>query len=127
MRKKINIGNKLVKLAIQRTITDNPRFKHLYIRDVGDIIDATLDAIGDALEEGRPVELRGFGQFYLAKSGKTQWRNPRTGAMVDVTTKQYVKFTLNEKRHRKLQEIEFDAGINSVCPSTLPTSPKKTS
>ena len=48
--------------VVQRMAARSP---HLYQRDVQDIIDTILGGIGDALERGERVELRGFGAFSI--------------------------------------------------------------
>jgi integration host factor subunit beta len=46
-----------------------------------------LEEVSTALEQGRRVELRGFGAFSVRKREARQGRNPRTGAAVAVAAK----------------------------------------
>lgn len=62
-------------------------FRHLKAADVEAAVDAMLDAITQALVEGRRVELRGFGAFSVRVRDARQGRNPRTGAAVKVAAK----------------------------------------
>jgi len=61
--------------------------RHLKAQDVEDAVDAMLDAIGEAMVEGRRVELRGFGAFSVRQRDGRQGRNPRTGETVKVAPK----------------------------------------
>lgn len=62
-------------------------FRHLRAQEVEDAVDAMLEAISEALVEGRRVELRGFGAFSVRKREARQGRNPRTGEAVRVQAK----------------------------------------
>jgi len=74
---------------------------HLYQRDIEQVVNAILDTIGDALAEGRRVELRGFGTFTVKKREARAARNPRTGEAVSVSEKVVPVFrTGKEMRHR---------------------------
>jgi integration host factor subunit beta len=46
-----------------------------------------LDQVAEALEDGRRVELRGFGAFSVRQREARQGRNPRTGEAVNVSAK----------------------------------------
>lgn len=74
------IRSELVAIVASR----NP---HLYHRDVERIVDAILDDITEALENGDRVELRGFGTFSTRNRPSRSGRNPRTGDAVFVEEK----------------------------------------
>lgn len=63
------------------------RNPHLYHRDVESIVDAVLDDITAALENGNRVELRGFGTFSVRNRPSRSGGNPRTGETVFVEEK----------------------------------------
>jgi integration host factor subunit beta len=69
---------------IEKLAEQNP---HLYQRDVGDIVNAILDTVADALAQGDRVELRGFGVFTAKRRGARAGRNPRNGTKVAVPEK----------------------------------------
>lgn len=51
---------------------------------VGDVIDATLDTITGALQEGEKVTFTGFGTFERRHRKARMGRNPQTGAAVPI-------------------------------------------
>ncbi|MBI1339347.1 integration host factor subunit beta [bacterium] len=50
-------------------------------------VDAILDEVAAALERGDRVELRGFGAFSVRRRDARTGRNPRTGAAVNIRSK----------------------------------------
>lgn len=52
--------------------------------DVAVTVDAFLDAVKRSLEEGKNIEIRGFGTFKVKLRKARKARNPRTGAEVPV-------------------------------------------
>jgi len=63
------------------------RYPQLYHRDVERIVSTIFDEIAAALEDGKRVELRGFGAFSVRHRKARTGRNPRTGEQVDVEDK----------------------------------------
>ncbi len=55
-------------------------------------IDATFDAIADALKNGDDARLTGFGSFGVAERAARQGRNPRTGQPVKIAASRQPKF-----------------------------------
>ena len=47
-------------------------------------LDATIDAITSALQQGEPVVLVGFGTFAVKKRAARSGRNPQTGATIEI-------------------------------------------
>lgn len=76
------------------------RNPHLYQRDIEHIVDAILEEIVQALEEGGRVELRGFGAFTVKNRPARVGRNPRTGERVEVSEK-FVPFFKTGKGMRE--------------------------
>lgn len=62
-------------------------FPHLRAELVEQMATIALEEVSMALEQGRRVELRGFGAFSVRKREARQGRNPRTGAAVAVAAK----------------------------------------
>lgn len=82
---------------IARMAEKNP---HLYHRDVERIVSTIFDEIGEALAQGKRVELRGFGAFSVKKRDARLGRNPRTGTTVEVGEK-YIPFFKTGKQLRE--------------------------
>lgn len=59
---------------------------------VHETIDLLYEAIGNALMEGKTVELRGFGTFEIQERQAHTARNPKTGQRVRVKTHCVVAF-----------------------------------
>ena len=68
--------------------------------DVGKAVDATLEAITDALKSNDDVRLVGFGTYSVTERSATEGRNPRTGAPIKIAASKRCKFkpgkSLNE-------------------------------
>lgn len=47
-------------------------------------VDATFEAIRDALADDRAVTIQGFGTFTMRTRAARSGRNPRTGAPIDI-------------------------------------------
>jgi DNA-binding protein HU-beta len=56
------------------------------------VLDAVLGTIADALKDGKPVTLTGFGTFDVNARPARDARNPRTGETVRVPATMVVKF-----------------------------------
>lgn len=60
--------------------------------DAGRALDATLDAITNALAKGDKVPLVGFGTFAVSKRAARTGRNPQTGAEVKIAARNAATF-----------------------------------
>ena len=73
----------------------NPEIKH---NQINQIIEIFSKSISDALVDGRNVELRDFGTFFLKKiKEKYSARNPKTGEIIYVPEKNKVRFRSSKK------------------------------
>jgi DNA-binding protein HU-beta len=55
-------------------------------------VDTILDAMKNALSEGKRIELRGFGVFQVRDRKKGVGRNPKTGVEVAISPGKTVRF-----------------------------------
>jgi DNA-binding protein HU-beta len=53
-------------------------------KDSTKVVDATLDAIAEALKNGEKVQLLGFGTFVVRERAARKGRNPQTGEEIDI-------------------------------------------
>ena len=60
--------------------------------EAGAAVDATFDAITNALKSGDGVQLVGFGNFSVADRAARQGRNPSTGATIQIAASKAPKF-----------------------------------
>ncbi len=73
----------------------NPELNYF---EVENIIDNFCDNIQKALTEGKKVELRGFGTFFVKRiKEKYSARNPKTGELIYVPEKNKVRFRASKK------------------------------
>ena len=61
--------------------------------DIEDVINIFLSSLQKGLREGKKIELRGFGTFFIKKiKEKYTSRNPKTGELIYVPEKNMVRF-----------------------------------
>ena len=66
--------------------------------DLDVIVDVFCNSIEKALKNGKNVELRGFGTFFVKKiKEKYSARNPKTGELIYVPKKNIVRFRASKK------------------------------
>ena len=93
----------MIKSDLMKKIAEeNP---HLYYRDIEKIINSIFNEIILALENGKRVELRGFGAFAVKQRNARQGRNPKTGSKVDVKEKIVPYFKSGKALRQKMNEV----------------------
>ncbi|GIX35350.1 MAG: integration host factor subunit alpha [Lysobacteraceae bacterium] len=76
-------------------------------REAKEFVDAFFDAVREALEQGQPVKLSGFGHFDLRRKNQRPGRNPKTGEEIPISARTVVTF----RPGQKLKEmVETHAG-----------------
>ena len=60
--------------------------------DAKNALDATLDAISEALAQGDKIALVGFGTFSVAEKGARTGITPRTKEKIEIPARKAVKF-----------------------------------
>lgn len=61
------------------------------------VVDATVEAIVEALKNGENVQLMGFGTFAVVEKAAREGVNPATGAKIAIPAKKVVKFKAGAK------------------------------
>lgn len=84
---------------VEKIAARNP---HLKLREAERVVNTVLDSIGDALVDGRRVELRGFGAFSTRARDGRLGRNPRTGGSVEVAAKRVPYFKAGKEMRERL-------------------------
>lgn len=87
---------------IEELMARHSRFSH---RQASTIVNATVEAMTDALARGARIEIRGFGSFGVKQRRERQGRNPKTGAKVKVDAKRIPFF-------RAGKELRVDVNVN---------------
>lgn len=91
---------------IARLADENPQLRR---SDVERVVGVMLETLSQALEDGRRVELRGFGAFCVRDRPAREGRNPRTGETVEVEAKAAVLFKAGKEMRTRLN-VEAEAG-----------------
>lgn len=61
-------------------------------RKTAEVVDAVLNSLVEALQNGEEVRVHGFGKFTVAERAARTARNPKTGELVQVPAKKAVRF-----------------------------------
>lgn len=61
-------------------------------KQAGEVVDAVISAIKDALAKGEKVSLVGFGTFSVKERAAREGRNPRTGKKIKIPKKKVPVF-----------------------------------
>ena len=65
-------------------------------QDVRLAVDIILETMGNALVEGRRIELRGYGSFSVRTRKSRLTKNPRTGKIMDIPERKTLHFTMSK-------------------------------
>jgi integration host factor subunit beta len=80
----------------------NPKFNRSEIEDILDIL---IKNIETALKEGKKIEIRGFGTFFIKKIKENySARNPKTGEIIYSPEKNKVRFKPSKKLKKLINE-----------------------
>ena len=71
-------------------------------KDAESALNATLEAIGDAMKSGDKLVLVGFGTFSASKRAARDGRNPQTGVTIKIPAKTVAKFKAGKGLEDKL-------------------------
>ena len=66
-------------------------------------LDATIEAIGEALAQNDKVTLIGFGTFSVAEKGARTGINPKTKAKIEIPARKAVKFKAGAELNGKVK------------------------
>ena len=101
------MSNNLTKRDIVLDIYEKTNFAQ---REVRETVQLTLDAIADALSQGRNVELRNFGVFEVQVRKSRIGRNPnKPETDVVIPTRAVVKFKSGKELKAKLKDLDIDS------------------
>ncbi len=69
-------------------------------RQVNTIVDATFNAIRDAMAKGDKVTITGFGSFEVVHRNEREGRNPRTGKAITIAARKAPQFRAGSELKR---------------------------
>lgn len=78
-------------------------------KDCARVVDAFLDAIKDALQEQKNIEVRGFGTFKIRQRKTRMARNPRTGSPVEVSARPVPVFKPSKELRAMVAGLDISA------------------
>ena len=64
----------------------------LSAKTTGEVVDALLDVITEALADGDSVRFTGFGTFSVTERAARTGKNPRTGEVIEIAASKSVSF-----------------------------------
>jgi len=83
------------------------KYRRLYLKDAGVVVDVVLGEISDALARGDRVELRGFGSFSIRSRDARSARNPKTGEVVNLPERRATYFRAGKELRERLNRSEY--------------------
>jgi integration host factor subunit alpha len=72
-------------------------------RDAKEMVDLFFEEIRLTLEQGEPVRISGFGNFYLRDKKERPGRNPKTGKEVPISARRVVTFVAGQKLRARIE------------------------
>ncbi|MGE3714188.1 MAG: integration host factor subunit alpha [Alphaproteobacteria bacterium] len=82
----------------------------LSLQECNSLVDAVIDEICNALEQGNSVKLSSFGTFNLRKKKERMGRNPKTGVEVPITSRTVLSFNASNLLKAKVNESLTSSG-----------------
>lgn len=73
-------------------------------RDVEVIVNNIFDSMSESLMKGEKIEIRGFGSFKIKHRSARKGRNPKTGELVDVPSKNVPFFKVGKELREMLNK-----------------------
>ena len=77
-------------------------------KDCARVVDSFLDAIKEALQEQKNIEVRGFGTFKIRHRKTRMARNPRTGSPVEVSARPVPVFKPSKELRAMVANISIE-------------------
>ncbi len=72
-------------------------------REAKEVVELFFKKISDALADGEPVKLSGFGNFDLRDKSERPGRNPKTGEEIPITARRVVTFHAGQKLKARVE------------------------
>ncbi|MEK6787931.1 MAG: integration host factor subunit alpha [Pseudomonadota bacterium] len=72
-------------------------------REAKELVEQFFEEIRQALVDGHPVKLSGFGNFELRDKRQRPGRNPKTGEEIPITARRVVTFRPGQKLKQRVE------------------------
>jgi integration host factor subunit alpha len=73
-------------------------------REAKEFVELFFDRVREALADGEPVKLSGFGNFGLREKNPRPGRNPKTGEEIPISARRVVTFRASQKLKQRVEE-----------------------
>ncbi len=80
----------------------NEKYANLYLKDITLLVDTIFEEVSETLSEGGRVELRGFGSFSIRERAPRKARNPKTGEVVKLGSRNSIYFRAGKELREKV-------------------------
>lgn len=97
-------------------ITDVAKFTGLTQADTKIVVEVLLETVSNLLEEGRTIEIRGFGTFYTKERKPRPARNPKTGEVVPLPRRVVPLFKYSNELKKVISESLKERAAGSQPP-----------
>ncbi len=75
-------------------------------KDIEQAVDIILETMAGALNQGRRVEIRGFGSFSVRERKARKTKNPKTGKIMNIPERKTLHFTMSKSLKEALVKGE---------------------
>lgn len=92
----------MIKKEFAEKFLKNAELKHKV--EAERMVDVFLDTMKEELEKGEVLIFRGFGTFEVRQHKRAEGRNPKTGEVIKLEPKKYVKFKTGKELSEKINK-----------------------
>lgn len=78
-------------------------------QDCAELVERTLDLVGEALEAGEIVKLSGFGVFQVRSKRARMGRNPKTGEPATIDPRRVISFRASQVMKTRVDQSQNGA------------------
>ena len=73
-------------------------------KDISRAVDIIIEAMAESLNQGKRVEIRGFGSFSVRRRKARLTKNPKTGKIMDIPPRKTLHFAMSKSLKEALIE-----------------------
>ena len=73
-------------------------------KDISKAVDIIIETMAESLDQGKRVEIRGFGSFSVRKRKERQTKNPKTGKVMNIPPRKTLHFAMSKSLKEALIE-----------------------
>ena len=73
-------------------------------KDISKAVDIIIETMAESLDQGKRVEIRGFGSFSIRSRKARLTKNPKTGKIMDIPPRKTLHFAMSKSLKEALIE-----------------------